>query len=158
MTQKLKVLHLLGVVLFFGSILAHTVASITASMSNDPQTLFIVRQVMQAQTSYLLIPGIFLFLLSGITMLALKDYHFAQSRWLILHASVGVLIVLNSFFILLPAGQELLELSRQAATGALQIENFQSIRKTESIFGGINLILCLIMVISAVIKPRLGAK
>ena len=109
MYQKIKVFHLLGVVLFFGSILAHTVASIFASVSNDAQTLFIVRQVMQAETNFLLIPGIFLFFISGITMIVVGKLKFKKTRWLIIHAVIGIVVVLNATIVLLPAGLELLE-------------------------------------------------
>lgn len=158
MAEKLKVFHLLGVIMFFGSILAHTVASIFASLSDDPQILYIVRQVMQAETKFLLIPGIFIFLLSGIAMIKVKKIKLKNCRWLMVHAVIGVLVVLNAFFILLPAGQELLDLSLQVANGTLPIEGLQTVKKTESIFGGINLILCLLLIILGVIKPKLGIK
>ncbi len=158
MLKKLRVIHILGIVMFFGSIIAHTVASIFASTSDDTQILYIVRQVMQAETKFVLIPGLFLFLFSGIAMIKVNKVGLKKSRWLMLHAVIGLLVVLNAFFILLPAGRELLELSHQVAGGGLSIEAIQAAKKTESLFGGINLIFCLILIVLGITKPKLGVQ
>ena len=158
MYKKLKIFHLIGVVLFFGSILAHTVASIFASASGDPQILHIVRQLMQAETKFLLIPGIVLFFFSGVAMILVGKLNITKLRWLTLHTVIGLFVVLNAVFILLPAGNELLELSHQVANGSLSIDDIQTVKKTESIFGGINLIFCLLLVVLGVIKPKPGTK
>lgn len=158
MYSKIKVFHLLGVVLFFGSILAHTVASIFATFSNNAQTLFIVRQVMQMETNYLLIPGLVLFFLSGISMILVAKHKLKKMRWLLLHAVVGVLIILNAVFILLPAGTQILELSQLIARNNLPMDQLMDVKKTESIFGGINLLLCMFALILGVLKPKFGNK
>ena len=155
MYLNLKVIHIFGVVLFFGSILAHMVASIFASTNGDAQILYIVRQVMAAETKFLLVPGIFLFFASGIAMIIVGKLKFKTTRWLMLHAIIGSLVILNAIFILLPAGQDLLAASQQIHDGTITIDSIQKIKTTESIFGAINVLSCLTLLVLGVIKPKL---
>ena len=158
MYNKVKVIHLLGVVLFFGSILAHTAASIFASADPDARTFFIVRQLMQAETNFLLIPGLALIILSGIAMIVLGKLQIKKLRWLTVHIITGGLVTLNALFILLPVGFELLEGSGQLVQGVISMEQLESAKNRESIFGAINVIFCLILLITGTIKPKPGAK
>lgn len=156
MLKFVKALHLLGVVMFFGSILGHVTVGLVPGAQDDPQTALVVRQAIDVATNSLTVPGLMLLLVTGIFMIVKGKLPIFKMRWLTLHAIFGLLIVLNAAFVLYPTGQELLETASQAAMGALPMEQLHVIEGREAAFGAANLLLCLIMVFIAVVKPRIG--
>lgn len=157
MLKFVKALHLLGVVMFFGSILGHVSVGLVPGARDDPQTALVVRQAIDVATNSLTVPGLVLLLFTGIFMIVKGKLPIFKMRWLTLHAIFGLLIVLNAAFVLYPIGQELLETASLAAMGALPMEQLHAIEGREAAFGAANLLLCLIMVFIAVVKPRIAA-
>ncbi|MEK8015992.1 MAG: DUF2269 family protein [Candidatus Parabeggiatoa sp.] len=160
MYKNIKVLHILGVVLFFGSILGHAVAGIVSSGSTSPELLYIVRQVVEAETIYLTVPGLILFSITGIALIVIGKLPIRKLRWLTAHVAIGVIVILNAILFLAPTGQELLEASQQLASGgtAVSLEQIHALETKEAVFGAINIISCLILVTIAVIKPKWGGR
>jgi uncharacterized membrane protein len=156
MYRKVKVVHIIGVVLFFGSILGHAVAGIVSSASNSAQVLNIVREVIQAETYYLTIPGLVLFTVTGISMIVVGKLPLKKLRWLMVHVGLGVFVILNAVLVLAPVGQELLATSQSLVNGTASIEQIHNLESKEAMFGGFNIIACLLMVTMAVMKPKLG--
>ena len=158
MYKLVKVLHIIGVVLFFGSILGHAIAGVVSSASDNPQVLNTVREVIQTETYILTIPGFLLFTVSGIAMLFIGKLPIKKLRWLIVHISLGALVILNAVFVLLPVGTEILEASQSIIMGSGSKENLHHLENREAIFGALNIISCFVLVTVAVIKPKLGAR
>lgn len=156
MLKFVKVAHLLGVVMFFGSILGHITVGFVPGAKDDPQTALFVRQAIDGATTYLTMPGLVLLLVTGIFMIVKGKLPAFKTRWLALHAGFGLLIVLNAVFMLYPTGQELLDTASQVAMGALPMEQLHAIGGREAAFGAANLLLCLTMVFIAVVKPGIG--
>ena len=158
MYKPVKVLHIIGVIMFFGSILTHAIAGVVSSASDNTQVLHTVREVIQTETYFLTIPGFILFTITGITLLFVGKLPITKLRWLAVHVCLGILVILNAVFILLPVGTEILEASQNMVIGTGSIEDFQQLKNKEAIFGALNIISCLVLVTLAVIEPKLGAK
>ena len=156
MSKFVKALHLIGVVMFFGSILGHITVGLVPGANDDPQTALIAREAIVAATTYLTVPGLVLLLLTGIFMIVKGRLPVFKTRWLTLHALIGLLIALNAAFVLYPTGQETLEIASQVATGALPMVQLHVVEGREAAFGAVNVLLCLTMVFIAVVKPRIG--
>ena len=144
--------------MFFGSILGYAITGIVSSSSDNPQVLNTVREVIQTEIYFLTLPGFILFTITGFTMLFIGKLSIIKIRWLAVHVCLGVLIVLNAVFILIPVGVEILEASQNMLTGVGSMENFHQLKDKEAIFGALNIFSCLILVALAVIKPKLEAK
>ncbi len=144
--------------MFFGSILGHAFAGIVSAASDSTQVLHTVREVIQTETYFLTIPGFILFTITGITMLFIGKLPIKRLRWLAAHVCLGTLVILNAVFILLPVGTEIIEISQNMVSGTGSMKNFQQLKNREAFFGALNIISCLVLVILAVIKPKLGAK
>lgn len=157
MYKSIKVIHIIGVILFFGSILGHTFAGVVSSASDNPQVLNIVRQVVQTETYFLTIPGLVLFSLSGVALFFIRKLPIKKLRWLMVHIVLGTFVILNAIFILLPVGSEILEASQSVINGGSS-ESLQQLETKEAIFGALNLVACFILVTIAVIKPKLSKK
>lgn len=158
MYKSIKVLHIIGVVLFFGSILGHAVAGIVSSTSDNLQVLNTVREVIQTETYFLTIPGLVLFTLTGIAMLFVGKLPLKKRRWLVVHIGLGTLVVLNAVFVLLPVGQDILEATQNVVNSGGFMEHLHQLENREAIFGAFNIISCFILITIAVIKPKFGGK
>ncbi len=156
MQKKLKVIHIIGVVMFFGSILGHAIAGVVSAASNDPSVFNIVRQVIEVETRYLTLPGLIIFALSGVAMIVVGKIPVSRIRWLALHIVIGVLVILNAFIVLIPIGDELLQASLQLVDGSVSFEQIGELKNKEAIFGAFNIVACFVLITIAVIKPKFG--
>lgn len=158
MYKSIKVLHIIGVVLFFGSILGHAIAGVVLSDNDSPQTLSIVRQVIQVETTYLTLPGLILFTITGIGMIIVGKLPIKELRWLAIHITLGSFVALNAFFVLIPVGQEILDISNKLMSDGATLEHLKQLGNKEAIFGAFNIIACLLLIIVAVFKPKFGSQ
>lgn len=156
MLKFVKALHVLGLAVFFGSILGHVTAGFVPAAQDDPQTALVVRQGIDVATTWLTLPGLVLLLVTGVAMIVLGRLPVLRTRWLALHAVIGLLIVLNGVFVLYPTGQDLLAATTQVAAGALPMEGLAAGKAREAAFGATNVALSLVMVFIAVFKPAFG--
>lgn len=147
MLKLTKSFHVLGVVLFFGSILGHAVAGLAETVNDSPETRLLARQVINVATLYLTIPGMGLLLLSGIGLVVRRQ---RPLRNLAPHLILVSLTLLNAVFILLPAGQMILQATSGLADSGADLA---ALDRREAIFGAINILLCLVAVFVGVIKP-----
>lgn len=158
MLKLLKVAHLLGLVMFFGSILGHVSVGLIPAVKEDPRTALIARQAIDVATTALTMPGLLLLLLSGTAMVVVGRLPILRTRWLALHAVFGLLILLNAIVVLYPLGQDILAVAAQVSGGALPIDRIDPLKGREAAFGAANMVLCLAALILAVVKPRFGGR
>lgn len=156
MLKAIKVLHLLAVVLFFGSILGHVALGFVPDARSDPQTALFVRQAITVATESLTLPGLALLLLTGAAMGLKGRLRILRLRWLTLHGLIGLLIAANALVVLVPLGQELVAAASRGAGGIWPPEGFAALEAREAAFGAVNVLLCLAALLVAVVKPRLG--
>ncbi len=155
MMKVAKALHLIGVAMFFGSILGHITAGLVPGAQEDPHTALVVRQGIDAATAYLTLPGLILLVAAGILMIAKDRVPVFKIRWLMLHVVFGLLIAFNGAFLLYPTGQEMLGIAAQLGSGAASWEALDALGGREAAFGAVNVTLCVAAIILAVFKPGL---
>ena len=148
--SSLKVLHLMGLVLFLGSIFGHIVAGILGGGPVSGDRFLVAREHISAATQFLTVPGLVLVLLSGIG-LWLKN-----SRWLGVHMGLAVLVTLIAFVVVLPAGAEMMSLA--STDMAANVEKIMAANRFEDIGGAVNVLLILIITGLGVAKPRWARK
>jgi hypothetical protein len=80
---------------------------------------------------------------------------FGRRRWLTVHQIIGALILLNAALILVPIGGDLLDVASEIIQGRGSMEAFASLTGRERLFGAANLLLALVTIFIAVLKPAL---
>lgn len=158
MIKLVKALHLLGVAMFLGSILGHVTVGFIPGASEDPGTALVARQAIELATSSLTMPGLLLLLVTGSAMLLHARHGLLARRWMLLHALIGILILLNAIFVLYPTGQEAIEAAVRVAAGDWPMARLLALEGREAAFGAANLTLSLVALFVAVLKPRLGRR
>src|SRR5580658_201652 len=103
MYRTLKVLHLLGLALFLGSVFSHVVAGVLGGPPGS--AAFVTARVeIVAATRALTLPGLGLAVISGLGMAALSP-GLRRQRWLGLHAALALVIVALGVGLVAPAGR-----------------------------------------------------
>lgn len=97
--SSLKVLHLMGLVLFLGSIFGHIVAGSLGGGPVSGDRFLAAREHIAAATQFLTVPGLVLVLASGVG-LWLMGWSLKNSRWLGVHMGLAVMVTLIAFGIL----------------------------------------------------------
>jgi hypothetical protein len=72
------------------------------------------------------------------------------------HQLIGALILLNAALFLVPVGGDLLDAASEIAKGSGSRETFAALAGRERTFGPVNLILALVTIFVAVLRPALG--
>jgi hypothetical protein len=156
MYRILKFLHLLGLTLFLGSIFAHIVASVLGGGPDSPNFLF-ARQDIAAATQVLTMPGLGLAILSGLGMVATARLSPQQTKWLAIHGSLALAIVIIAITAILPAIRQILHDAIALRDGLAEASATQILasKRIEDTAGGINLLLALSAAAIGVWKPKL---
>lgn len=153
----MKALHLIGLAMFLGSILAHISVGLIPGMRSDPATILVGRHAIDLATSFVTLPGLLLAVGTGVLMTWRGGFGLFRRRWLTVHQAIGVVVLLNALLMLEPIGDRLLESAGALQTGSLTVADFLAATPAESAFGAVNLLLTLATVFIAVIKPRFGS-
>jgi hypothetical protein len=151
-----KALHFLGLAMFLGSILGHVTIGFVPGAKDQAQAMLFGRQAIEIATWSLTVPGLALLVVTGLFMTLRGRLGFGRRRWLTVHQIVGTLILLNAAVILLPVGGELLDVASKIMQGHASVDDFTALRGRESMFGAVNLLLALITIFVAVLKPALA--
>ena len=151
----LNVLHLMGFVLFLGSIFGHIVAGSLGGGPVSGDRFLAAREHISAATQFLTVPGLVLVLLSGIG-LWLMGWSLKNSRWLGVHMGLAVLVTLIAFVVVLPAGAEMMSLA--STDMAANVEKIMAANRFEDIGGAVNVLLILIITGLGVAKPKWARK
>ena len=156
MTRIAKALHLIGLAMFLGSILGHITVGLIPSVAEDPAALLFARQAIEIATWALTVPGLALLVATGLFMTLRGRLGVLRIRWLTLHQAIALLIVLNAAIVMVPVGAELLATAASVADGAADRDAMASAEIREAAFGAVNVVLALVTIFLAVLKPRFG--
>lgn len=159
MYRILKVLHLIGLTLFLGSVLGHVVAS---ALGGEPGTagFLFSRAHIVAATRIMTMPGLGLTILTGIGMALVGRISPLRERWLGVKGVLALLILLNAVILVVPAGA-------QALAGALALSHNEAgaaaaglpaALQLERVAGAANILLTLAIIVLGVFQPALGAR
>ena len=155
--RLLKILHLIGLSLFLGSIFGHIVASVLggAPQAGNEAAFLASRVHITAATRYLTMPGLLLTLATGAGMW-LQSWSLKRDGWLRVHMFAAVLIVLLAFFVIVPAGSEMLRLAQQGV--AEHAGQIKAVHKVEDMVGAANILLAVLATALGVVKPKWGKR
>jgi hypothetical protein len=152
MRTSLRLLHLIGLVLFLGSILTFIVAS-SVPATGDVTSLVVARRVISAGTNVLTLPGLGLLIATGIGLmwrrLRLRDH-----RWLQVMALAAGLIALNGFLFVLPAVRRATALAEESLALGTVSAAYTRAYVAESSAGSVNVILGLAAMVAGVVGAR----
>jgi hypothetical protein len=156
MYKVAKALHFVGLAMFLGSILGHISIGFVPGARDQAQAMLFGRQAIEIATWSLTVPGLALLVVTGLFMTFRGGLGFGRRRWLTVHQIIGALILLNVAFILVPVGGELLHLAAEIIQDSGTMEAFNALKGREGMFGAVNLVLALVTIFVAVLKPALG--
>jgi len=152
MTRNLlKVVHLLGLVTFLGSILVFILVS---ELNNHAslERLASAREIISSGVLIFTLPGMWLAVLSGIAL----AYRSGRLRNGVvrLKAVLSLLIVVNAHFIVVPNVNKATAIAQSSLQAGALDPQYAHTYLLESIFGGINVLLILALIILAVTRLR----
>lgn len=139
MNKPTRYFHLIGMTLFLGSIFTFIVASSLGSASLPE--LHFARKLILCGTHFLTLPGLFLTLISG--ALGIKEMRCDTPRILKLKAALGILIFLNTLFIIYPAVAQATELARLSNEAGQLLDGYKKAYFIESSAGAFNVLAAL---------------
>jgi len=153
MLLLLKLLHLLGVILFVGNILTAALWKTRADASGDLRAIaYAQRGVMFADYVFTL-PGVALILITGFWMASVSGRNILQTGWLFTALILLIVTVLIWLFELFPGQRQLIRLADEAVrTGQLD-PLFKGVTLRWTIFGILATLLPLVNVYLMVFKP-----
>ncbi len=151
--RLIKAFHVLGAVLFFGSILGHAITGLAANVQDSAQTQLVARQIIDVATWYLTLPGLALLVLTGIGLVVMRE---RPIRLMGPHLFLAALILVNAIFFLFPIAQAILGIANDLAAGTGSDSELRLLEGREAIFGAINILLCILATVVGVIKPGTG--
>ena len=106
--RSLKMLHILGLTLFLGSIFGHIVSSVVGGRPGDGSAFVAAREHIRVATNVLTLPGLGLAGLSGVGMMLVARIHPKRTPWLVAHVVVAAMVAVIVFSLVIPAGQQTL--------------------------------------------------
>ncbi len=146
MNAFLKVGHLVGLVMFLGSIFGHIVLSNLADPKADLAGFAVLMQAKYMNLLLLTAPGLVLMLLTGIPLMLRRGMTPNKFRWMGIKLALVTLIALNAAFILTPLSRDMAIVARGAvATGSLPAD-FGEMRRREDAFGAANIAMILAVI------------
>jgi predicted secreted protein len=151
-----KALHFVGLAMFLGSILSHVSLGFVPGARDPARAMLFWRQGIEIATESLTVPGLALLVVTGLFMAGWGGSRFAGQRWLIVHLTIGFLIVLIAAFVMLPVGIRSLDQAIKISHGVGSMETFSVLIGRERIFGAITIVLALSSILIVTLKPRLG--
>lgn len=138
MSRFLKMAHILGLVLFLGSIFTFIVAS-GVIRGADVLSISVGRRIISSGTDLLTVPALLLVVISGAWM-AWVGGGFA-SRFVRIKLAIGVLLLLNAVVFVVPAVHLATELAVQSVSSGQLLPGFSAAYMQEEIAGALNILL-----------------
>ncbi len=156
MYKTAKALHLIGLAMFLGSILGHISIGFLPGAGEAGQAILFGRQAIAVATWWLTLPGLAVLVITGLFMTVQGGHGIGRRRWLTAHQVLAALIVLNAALVLVPGGETLHALAAEVADGRQAVHAMQAPAGRESMFGAANLLMALVAIFIAVLKPAFG--
>lgn len=152
MAKVTKIVHLIAMAVFVGSIPGHIVLGALGDPTANPAAFADYHAAKHALTQVLTVSGLTLTVLSG-TMLAIMRRELLKQRWLRIKIALVVLITLNAALFLVPLSGALAELAQTAVTQGTLPPEFDGLAAREGITGAVNLAMIVAVIALAVARP-----
>ncbi len=154
MTKLLKLLHLVGLGLFLGSILSHVVASSLGGTPGGSAEFIMARRQILLASEVVTMPGLVLLVATGLGLLILAR---PRARWMWVHGALGLVVLLVAAAIVMPTVNAILGGALAGAAGSGDATAVAARYQLESVVGGLNVLLALAIMVLGVWRPRLGS-
>lgn len=150
MRNTLRLLHLLGFVVFVGSGASWLMLA-AAAEGASPANLVFAREVIDRGLLWLTVPGMWLAVLVGATI-AQSGWAAFGDRWVLVKTTVAIVVVINTHMVLLPTAGEALELAQASRTQGEILARYHDLAGTERVAGALNIVLALVAAVSGLWK------
>ena len=149
----LRLLHLLGVIVFVGNIVTAALWKVRADASGDLHAMAYAQRGVMFADYVFTAPGAALVLVTGLWMADLSDRNILQTGWLFTALILLIVALLIWLFELLPIQRRLIRVTEEAVrTGQLD-PVFKTLTMRWTIFGIVATLLPLVNVYLMVFKP-----
>ncbi len=153
MAGFLKLLHLVGLALFLGSILCHVAASVLGGAPGGSAEFIAARRQILFASQVVTMPGLGLAVVTGLIM-AIRTQR--RPTWMLVHGGLAVVVLVLALTIVMPTVSAILDGALAVAAGGGDTAAVAAGYRLESAVGGINVLLTLAMMALAVWRPRFG--
>ena len=162
MNKFLKIVHLLGLAMFVGSIFGHILLGSLSDPGADLAGFAVLMKAKYMNVLLLTMSGLILMLLTGIALMWRRGITPKRARWMAAKLVLVALIILNGTFVLTPLSRDMATLAQDAVTTGTVPVAFYDLQRKEDVFGTANLVIILAVMGLAAAKPALrrnnGAK
>ncbi len=158
MNKFLKIIHLLGLAAFVGSIFGHILLGNLSDPEADLAGFAVLVQAKYMNVLLLTMSGLILMLLTGIALMWRRGMTPKKLRWMGVKLVLVTLIALNGTFVLTPLSRDMATLAQDAVTTGHLPTAFYDLQTKEDVFGIANLAMILGVISLAVAKPALRRK
>jgi uncharacterized membrane protein len=156
--KTLKVLHLIGIIVFLGSVLGHVATgALGGTVISSPEFLA-ARENIATLTRILTLPGLALTMASGLALASVARMNPIHVQWLGLHGALAVVVVVLTATVVAPAGRRVLQGALSVGTSAVSLPDIQASLMSEHVFGAVNIALSLAAIGLAVWRPRFSRR
>ena len=155
MHKFFKVIHILGVAMFLGSIFAHIATGQVPGATDNPPAMLFARQAIELATRYVTLPGLVIASLSGALMVASGYPGSFKQRWLVPHVAAAAAIAAITVAVMIPVGHDLVAAAKAVVAGTMTPEAFAAPAMREHLFGAVNILLAFAAIVLGIAKPRL---
>jgi len=149
----LKLLHILGTVLFVGNIITAALWKVRADASGNLHAIAYAQRGVMFADYVFTAPGAALILVTGLWMADLSDRNILQTGWLFTALILLIVSLLIWLFELLPVQRRLTQIADQAVRAGQLDPVFKALTARWTIFGIIATLLPLVNVYLMVFKP-----
>ncbi len=148
-----RFVHVAGVAMFFGSVLAHVTAGMIPGAADNPTVMLAAREAITLANWYVTIPGLVLAIVSGALMAASAGY--LKRQRLAMHIAAAALIAAVAAIVLIPGAEKLQDAVNAVSAGTMTPAAFADAASREHMFGAVNIALTLAAIGIGVALPGL---
>ncbi len=143
MLRFLKVIHLLGLAIFVGSIFGHILLGHLGDPATDIRGFSAFMQAKYVNVIVLTTSGLLLLVISGVMLVLGRAISPLKQRWMLVKISLVCLIALNGIFILTPLSSSMAEIAQSMDSSGKLPESFMTLKQREDLFGALNMVMIL---------------
>ena len=153
MRNLAKGLHLIGLVMFMGSILSFIAMNAFVGASTDAVLISQQRQFVSTITWALTIPGMWILVITGCLTALSGKYSLTEHRWLIGKLALAVLILINATFFISPLVGLVTAIAGQSAIQGQLLPTYMQLKVKEDMYGIANFLMIVAAILLAIYKP-----
>lgn len=151
--KTLKVVHLIALTLFFGSIPSHILLYVLAERATDLQSFATLMHAKYVCVTALTLPALLVTLVSGAPLMVRQQLTPNKARWMAAKLVLVALITLNGVFVLLPVARDLSLSAQTAARAENRPPELAQLERREALYGDANIAMILATIAISVFRP-----